>query len=132
MAAALVAALVGAGSAFAAAPAPYGANDAGGFRNVLPAGQAGTDNAAQLAQFEAFGERPPHWVDQIPLYDGLLSASPSLQVGDLSKYFKDATFGVKAGDAERTYSPPGRPGVTIERDKQFGVPRIYGDTDEDV
>ena len=29
---------------------PYGAHDAGGFRNVLPPGQAGTDNVAQLAR----------------------------------------------------------------------------------
>ena len=38
--------------------APYGTNDAGGFRNVLPAGEAGTDNAAQLVVFEAAGQRP--------------------------------------------------------------------------
>ena len=38
--------------------APYGLNDAGGFRNVLPAGEAGTDNAVQLAQFQANGQRP--------------------------------------------------------------------------
>ena len=55
-------------AAFVVAPAaaradvqPYGTNDAGGFRNVLPAGEAGTDNAAQLAQFEATGQRPAHW-----------------------------------------------------------------------
>jgi len=43
-------------------------------------------------------------------------------------YFKDATFGVPGADvdAQRTESP--EPGVTIIRDKQFGVPHIYGDT----
>jgi len=35
--------------ATAAAVAPYGTHDAGGFRNVLPPGEAGVDNAAQLA-----------------------------------------------------------------------------------
>src|SRR4051794_18950627 len=121
--------------ALAATPAqaavqPFGANDAGGFRNVLPAGEAGTDNAAQLAAFEAKGDRPSHWDDQLPLYRDLLYASPSLTDADVPKYFKNATFGVKAGEVESTENP--RPGVTIVRDKPYGVPHIYGDTDEDV
>src|SRR6266540_6526371 len=37
---------------------PFGANDAGGFRNVLPPGEAGTDNAVQFAQFNAVNTRP--------------------------------------------------------------------------
>jgi acyl-homoserine lactone acylase PvdQ len=121
-----------AGSSLAATPSPYGTNDSRGFRNVLPPGQNGTDNAVQLAQFQATGQRPPHWDDQVPLYDGLLYASPGLTPADLPKYFKDATFGVRPEDVDRTYSPPGRPGVTIVRDRSYGVPRIYGDTDEDV
>jgi acyl-homoserine lactone acylase PvdQ len=126
----LAVALLTAPAAHAASPAPYGTDDAGGFRNVLPAGQAGVANVFQLAQFEAGGSRPAHWDDQEPLYDGLLYASPSLTADDLPKYFKDATFGVKPEDVESTISP--RSGVTIVRDKQFGVPRIYGDTFEDV
>src|SRR3954453_6013386 len=125
---ALLAAL--AAPAYAAAPAPYGANDAGGFRNVLPPGSAGTDNALQLARFNLDGTRPAHWADQLPLYTDLLYASPNLTHDDIAKYFKDATFGVKPEDVDSTISP--RPGVTIVRDKQYGVPRIYGDTDEDV
>ena len=46
------------------------------------------------------------------------------------KYFKDATFGVKPDDVETTVKP--RPGVTIVRDKGYGVPHVYGDTDLDV
>src|SRR3954454_21824075 len=125
---ALLAAL--AAPAHAAAPAPYGANDAGGFRNVLPPGTAGTDKALQLARFNLDGTRPAHWDDQLPLYTDLLYASPSLTHEDVGKYFKDATFGVKPEDVDSTISP--RPGVTIVRDKQYGVPRIYGDTDDDV
>src|SRR3954470_23047608 len=125
---ALLAAL--AAPAHAAAPAPYGANDAGGFRNVLPPGSAGTDNALQLARFNLDDTRPAHWDDQLPLYTDLLYASPSLTHEDVGKYFKDATFGVKPEDVDSTISP--RPGVTIVRDKQYGVPRIYGDTDLDV
>src|SRR3954447_26091123 len=129
-----VAALVVA-TAFAAAPAqaavePYGANDAGGFRNVLPPGEAGVDNALQLARFEADGTRPEHWDDQQKLYTGLVFASPTLRHDQIGDYFKDATFGVKAEDVASSISP--RPGVTIIRDKQHGVPHVYGDTRADV
>jgi hypothetical protein len=114
-----------------AAVAPYGTNDAGGFRNVLPPGEAGVDNAFQLAQFEADGTtRPAHWDDQLPLYTGLVYASPTLTHDDVAKYYKDATFGVKPDDLASTETP--RPGVTILRDKAYGIPRIYGETDEDV
>src|SRR4051812_20776671 len=117
-------------TALGADAAPYGTNDAGGFRNVLPAGQAGTDNALQLGQFEANQTRPDHWTDQEPLYDGLVYASPSITADDVAKYYKDATFGVKPDDVASTESP--QPGVTIVRDKAYGVPHIYGDTAEDV
>src|SRR4051812_24305387 len=117
-------------AADAATPAPYGTNDSGGFRNVLPPGEAGVANAFQLAQFEATGAVPPHYADQEPLYDGLLYASPKLTEADVPKYYKDATFGVKPEDVESTISP--RPGVTIVRDKQYGIPHIYGDTFNDV
>src|SRR5215208_6432248 len=112
-----------------AAVQPYGTNDAGGFRNVLPPGEQGVDNAIELAQFTAFGKRPKHWDDQQKLYEGLLYASPGLVHSDIARFYKDATFGVKPGDVERTESP--RPGVTIVRD-HWGVPHIYGDTRGDV
>src|SRR3954451_10152780 len=117
-------------AAGAAAPQPYGTNDSGGFRNVLPPGEAGVANAFQLAQFEASGTYPAHWADQEPLYEGLMYASPTLTEGDVAKYYKDATFGVKPEDVESTTTP--RPGVTIVRDKQYGIPHIYGDTFNDV
>lgn len=123
-------AVVAPASANAADPAPYGLNDSGGFRNVLPQGEAGTDNVFQLAQFEATKARPDHWTDQEPLYDGLVYASPSITAADVDKYYKDATFGVKPEDQGTVESP--KPGVTIVRDKAFGVPHIYGDTAEDV
>lgn len=127
----VVAALVLApATALAAEPAPYGTNDSGGFRNVLPEGQTGTANAFQFAQFNLDGTRPDHWTDQEPLYDGLLYASPGITAADVDKYYKDATFGVKPDDIASTVSP--RDGVTIIRDKQYGVPHIYGDTPEDV
>jgi acyl-homoserine lactone acylase PvdQ len=109
-----------------AAAEPYGANDAGGFRNVLPAGENGLDNGAQLTQFQLTGEYPPHFADQLPLYAGLIYASPTLTHEQIPNYFKDATFGVKEGDVESSESP--RADVTIVRDKGFGVPHIYGST----
>src|ERR1700731_3173302 len=109
------------GAALAEAPVqPYATNDAGGFRNVLPAGENGLDNAAQLAEFQAHGTYPPHFADQLPLYAGLLYASPPLTHGQIGSYFKDATFGVKAGDSASQESPP--PDVTIQRDGSYGVP----------
>ncbi len=105
---------------------PYGTNDAGGFRNVLPAGENGLDNAVQLAEFELNGTYPPHFEDQLPLYANLLHASPALTHEQIASYFKDATFGVKEGEVESTVSP--RSDVTIERDSAYGVPHIYGST----
>jgi hypothetical protein len=113
-----------------AAVTPYGTDDAGGFRNVLPPGQKGVANAADLAAFTATGEYPEHWVDQQPLYDGLLYASPTLTRPQVDEYFKDATFGVEEGQVESTITP--RDGVTILRDKAYGVPHVYGDTRGDV
>ncbi len=105
---------------------PYGTSDYGGFRNILPPGANGFDDAAQLAQFEATGARPEHNDDQLSMYSNLTTAAGSVTPATIPDYFKDATFGVPSGDAESTQSPG--PGVTIVRDKQFGVPHIYGDT----
>ena len=113
-----------------AAVQPYGTNDAGGFRNVLPPGEHGTDNALDLGLFEVGKTLPDHFADQQPLYDGLLSASPTLTDDDITRFFKDATFGVRPGATQRTETP--RPGVTILRDVGYGIPHIYGNTDEDV
>jgi acyl-homoserine lactone acylase PvdQ len=116
--------------AAAAAPTPYGTDNVPGFRNVLPPGAKGTDNALELAAFTAAGSYPAHWLDQQPLYENLLYASPSLTHEQIDDYFKDATFGVKESDVESTTTP--RDGVTIIRDKGYGVPHIYGDTRGDV
>jgi hypothetical protein len=116
---------------------PYGTNDGGGFWNILPPGSGGHANAVDLAAFLAAcppggttdcpgAPRPKHSSRELGMYGDLVYASPGLQAGDISKYFKDATFGVRDGEAERTYSP--RPDVTIVRDSGFGVPHVYGTT----
>jgi acyl-homoserine lactone acylase PvdQ len=105
---------------------PYATNDAGGFRNVLPSGENGLDNAQQLAEFQLTKKYPPHYTDQLPLYANLLHGSPTLTHAQIADYFKDATFGVKEGDLASSVSP--RTDVTIERDSGYGVPHVYGST----
>ena len=119
----------------AAAPAnaqrqPYGTNDYGGFRSVLPPGTDGVFNVTDYTLFLANGTRPPHAADQLPMYRDLMYATPGLVSPQIGKYFKNATFGVQAGDEERTYSP--RAGVIVVRDKGFGVPHVYGTTRADT
>jgi acyl-homoserine lactone acylase PvdQ len=108
----------------------YGTNDYGGFRDVLPPGANGFANLGQLIAWELLGIRPPHNGDQITMYANLTTATPNIQPAQIGQYFKDATFGVRAGDLASSENP--EPGVTIERDGQFGVPHIYGDTRADL
>jgi hypothetical protein len=107
-------------------PGAYRAGDGGGFRSILPSGTRGRYSPTELAAFLATGAQVPHCCDQLPMYDALNRAVPGLKAADLPRYFKDASFGVPAGAAERVYSP--RPDVTIVRDKAFGVPHVYGRT----
>jgi acyl-homoserine lactone acylase PvdQ len=122
----VLAALAAGPAAAAPAPQPYQSLDGKGFWNVLPPGEHGTDNAADAALFATTGQRPANNIDQLKMYGDLVYASPGLQRADLEKYFKDASFGVKPGDLDRTYSP--RDDVTIQRDKSAGVAHIYGST----
>jgi hypothetical protein len=112
---------------------PYGANDYGGFRNILPPGEGSTVNALGLAQFELNGTLPPHYDDQRLMYQNLIHATPGLTAGQIDDYYKDGSFGVKPADVARTYQPDpsGHPGLTVVRDS-YGVPHIYGTTRSDV
>jgi acyl-homoserine lactone acylase PvdQ len=106
------------------APGNYQADDGGGFRSILPSGTRGRYSLTELAAFLTTGVTVPHCCDQLPMYDGLNRAVPGLTAAAVPRYFKDASFGVPAGQAERTYSP--RADVTIVRDRAFGVPHVYG------
>jgi acyl-homoserine lactone acylase PvdQ len=108
------------------APGAYRENDAGGFRDILPPGTRGRYNAVELAAFLATGQTVPHCCDQLGMYRDLVYATPGLTAAQIPSYFKDSSFGVPSGQAERTYSP--RSDVTIVRDKAFGVPHVYGTT----
>jgi acyl-homoserine lactone acylase PvdQ len=105
---------------------PYGTNNLGSFTNVLPPGENGFDNLPQALQFESGKTYPPHSNDQLQMYSKLTTAAPGIRPSQIGQYYKDATFGVPASDVAGTESP--EPGVTIIRDKGYGVPHIYGDT----
>ena len=134
MAAALAAALAAPASAAGSATQPtYRANDYGNMLNILPPGQNGLVTSQDALQFEASGTRPAHSNDQYPLYQDLLYGYHGLQDSGLTNFYKDASFGVKPEDIDAsqtvnlTYNGQG---VTIYRDRQFGVPHIYGDSIE--
>ncbi|MBI5289826.1 MAG: penicillin acylase family protein [Chloroflexi bacterium] len=98
--------------------------DAAGFLNILPSGQDGTQN---LQEFNlGAGAYQPHMRDQLSMYADLVYNSPGLTEGELSSFYKDASFGTPDGDIERVYSPTS--GVTVVRDRSYGVPHIFGDT----
>ena len=106
-------------------PIPYQGNgDIGGFRNVLPPAQGANANGLELGQFQATGDYPPHQHDQYDMYADLVYAAPTLSDAQVDQFYKDASFGVKPENVERTYSP--RADVTIVRDN-FGVPHVYGE-----
>ncbi len=105
---ALSMATVFAASAAAATVLPYGANDAGGFRNVLPPGENGLLTASQLLKARGLEHiLPPHYADQQQLYEGLVYGSPTLTEEQIPLYFKDATFGVPPAKSNPR-STPGR------------------------
>jgi acyl-homoserine lactone acylase PvdQ len=105
---------------------PYGTNDYGGFRNLLPPGANGFDNLQQALLFETAKQYPAHSNDQLTMYSSLTVAAPNIRSAQLGRFYKDATFGVRGNDVQSTESPEA--GVTIVRDKGYGVPHIYGDT----
>ncbi|MDX6667432.1 MAG: hypothetical protein QOK04_812 [Solirubrobacteraceae bacterium] len=114
-------------AAASAAPIPqaYQQNGVPGFRDVLPAGTNGLVTATDFANFTAFQTRPPHSADQRDMYANLVYVAPHMATSQIPNFFKDSSFGVQAGNVERTYSP--RDDVTIQRDN-FGVPHVYGAT----
>ena len=128
--------LVSAPMATAATPA-YRANDYGdgNVLNILPPGSAGTANLVQAGPWLPIPNNPlpktypPHFHDQYDMYQNLLYGYNGLQDPGLSSFYKDASFGVLPQDIARAYSPANAPGgVTVLRDKQFGVPHVYGAT----
>jgi acyl-homoserine lactone acylase PvdQ/putative cell wall-binding protein len=117
-----------------------GEGDVGGFDNIMPPGQDGVLNGAELLAAQG-GQLPPHFSDQTPLYESLVyegglpvpgdSGEPFLGVtdGDLARFFKDGSFGTDA-PVEPIAVPEACGDVVAFRDTAFGVPHIYGATRE--
>ncbi len=95
--------------------------------SILPAGENGLMNAAELAKFEATGARPPGSQDQLGPYANLLYAAPRLTNASLPSYYNDESFGVRARDIVATIRPNPKIPVVIYYDKHR-VPHIYGAT----
>ncbi|GDY32869.1 penicillin acylase family protein [Gandjariella thermophila] len=131
LAAALLALATASANTAGAAPAPtYRADDYadGNVLSVNPPGENGLVNAAQLAQFEATGQRPANSTEQRTQYANLLHGYPSLTDAALPQYYNDESFGVRAADVTRTEQPAPSVPVTIYRDRH-DIPHVYGSTD---
>lgn len=110
---------------------PYRASDrAATALNILPPGQGRYLNGPELALAQSTGQQPEHNTDQVEMYESLVQAAPGVTQGQLTDFFKDASFGVRPGDIAREYSP--RQGVVVLRDASFGVPHVYGTSRSDV
>ena len=116
-------------TAAAQTPPPLDVPAIGGFHSVLAQGEGQTATAEDLVAAQA-GQVPERFVDQQPLYVGVMPEAESLRESDIPTYYKDATFGSMPGGVESVSTP--RPGVQIFRDAAFGMAHIYGETRSDV
>ena len=87
--------------------------------NVLPPGAGGS---------VPFGVNS---FSQVPLYDGLTPNFDTVTDASLPAFFKKNVFGLGGESPASTFSPPGHPGVVIERDSK-GVAHITGATRADA
>jgi acyl-homoserine lactone acylase PvdQ len=112
--------------------APAHAQDLTGFRSVLAQGQGTNATAADLAANQATDAVPPAFTNQLALYADLATDWPGLTEGAFDKYFKntDLTAAAPTGQGVRVDVP--RPGVTITRTPPYVVPRVDGQTRDDV
>lgn len=120
-------------TAVQAADDPYGET-----LSIMPPGQSGSINAAELAvvllgdpegRVAVDGKNAPaNFADQLEMYDAFNRLSPGeINGADLTKYYKAAGF--EPDRVVRTAKP--KPGVTIRWDS-YGVPYIKGETRADV
>ena len=72
----------------------------GQFRSVLAQGEGQSITSADLAAYQASGEPPDSFVNQQPLYVGIMPHANSLTPGDLNTYYKNTRFGSMPGGTE--------------------------------
>lgn len=126
----LVAALPARAAGWSPPPPTYQAGDYAGGQamSILPAGENGLVNAAQVLQYESSGARPAASQDQLGPYEALAYAA-SLSDAELSRYFDDESFGIPAGQVTATEFPDPSLPVVIYRDAH-DVPHIYAANDD--
>jgi acyl-homoserine lactone acylase PvdQ len=112
----------------APAAAAYASSDycLGECSDILPPGENGDADLVQILAHQAFGTMPPHSGDQLGRYANLAYHYTGLTGQQINTFFNDSSYGVPAGEVERSYSP--RSDVTVVRDKALGVPHITGTT----
>src|SRR5437588_7619587 len=96
-AAAVALALLTVAPASAAAGPPPSVPVFGGFHSVLAQGEGQTVNAADLAAYEGTANPPATFVNQQPLYVGVMPAAATLTQSTLGTYYKDTDFGQMPG-----------------------------------
>ncbi|HWG63824.1 MAG TPA: penicillin acylase family protein [Streptosporangiaceae bacterium] len=108
----------------------YRAGDYGGglVHSILPPGENGLVNVADLAQFELTGARPAGSQDQLAPYANLLYGAQGLTDAQIPNYYNDESFGVKPSDITSTVRPNPKIPVVIYYDTHH-VPHIYGAND---
>ncbi|HSP38900.1 MAG TPA: penicillin acylase family protein [Frankiaceae bacterium] len=100
----------------------------GGSKSNAPDG--GRTNATPLQVLSILPPGENGSSNQRDMYDALNRVDPaSLKDPSLGDYYKNAPLDPAPGDVVSTEAP--RPGVTIKRDR-FGVPYVYGTTDNDT
>ncbi len=92
--------------------------------DIVPPGENGNATLVDILAHQTLGTRPAHSADQLGPYANLVSAYSGLTDEQIANFYNDSSFGVPAGQVERSYSP--RDDVTIVRDKSIGVPHITG------
>ena len=99
---------------------------------TYPQDYAAPDQAWNVLAPGEGGSNPPgpNSFSQIPLYDGLTPNFDTVTDASLPVYFKKNVFGLGGEAPASTFSPPGHPGVVIERDSK-GVAHITGATRAD-
>ncbi len=123
-------AIAGAQAAQAQTPPPVSVPVLGDFRSVLAQGEGQSVNALDLAANQLTGEPPARFVDQQPLYVGVMPKAAALQAPDLDVFYKRTDFGQMPGGVESVIEP--RPGVQVFRDARFGMAHIYAADRDDL
>src|SRR5260370_41811682 len=112
-----------------ASPSALGATGPGGFSlqptyraddfaggqamYILPAGENGLVNLAQLKRFFNHGVRPKFSQDQLAPYENLEFGYPSLTDSTLGNFYLAASFGRKPAQATRPHHPSPPPPVSL-------------------